>query len=109
MGMLGCALVYVGFVLLINGIWLLGVLEDKHVIPMNLFTGVLIFAGVMRTVVWEGSNITSYFYSMQSLLFCFHLSMGCNQCNLESHGEGVRMVLPSSGDCRFSNSIYSIS
>jgi putative amide transporter protein len=71
MGMLACALVYVGFVLFINGIWLLGVLEDKHVIPMNLFTGVLIFAGVMRTVVWEGSNITSYFYSMQSLLFAF--------------------------------------
>ena len=36
MGMLGCALVYVGFVLFINGIWLWGILEDKHVIPMNL-------------------------------------------------------------------------
>ena len=45
MGMLGCALVYVGFVLLINGLWLLGILDDKHVIPMNVFTGFLIFAG----------------------------------------------------------------
>ena len=71
MGMLGCALVYVGFVLFINGIWLLGKLEDKHVIPMNIFTGVLIFAGVMRTIVWEGTEITPYFYSMQSLLFAW--------------------------------------
>ena len=71
MGMLGCALVYVGFVLLINGLWLLGVLEQKHVIPMNAFTGILIFAGVMRTVVWEGQQITPYFFSMQSLLFAF--------------------------------------
>ena len=71
MGMLGCALVYVGFVLLINGIWLLGILEDKHVIPMNIFTGLLIFAGVMRTVVFQGQEITPYFFAMQSLLFAF--------------------------------------
>jgi len=71
MGMLGCALLYVGFVLFINALWLLGTLQDKHVIPMNIFTGILIFAGVMRTVVWEGSQITSYFYAMQSLLFAF--------------------------------------
>lgn len=71
MGMLGCALVYVGFVLFINGIWLLGKLEDKHVIPMNAFTGLLIAGGVARTVVWQGTEITPYFYSMQSLLFAF--------------------------------------
>ena len=71
MGMLGCSLVYVGFVLFINGIWLLGVIEDKHVIPMNIFTGLLIFAGVMRTVVFQGQEITPYFFAMQSLLFAF--------------------------------------
>jgi hypothetical protein len=64
-------MLYVGFVLCINALWLLGKLEDKHVIPMNLFTGVLIFAGVMRTVLWEGSQILPYFYAMQSLLFAF--------------------------------------
>lgn len=95
MGMLGCALVYVGFVLFINGIWLLGILEDKHVVPMNLFTGALIFAGVMRTVVWEGVNITSYFYSMQSLLFAFtYLWVGINVIwNLAGKGLGWYCLL----------------
>jgi hypothetical protein len=71
MGMLGCALVYVGFVLILNALWLLGKLEDKHVVPMNAFAGILILAGVMRTVVLQGQEITSYFYAMQSLLFAF--------------------------------------
>ena len=95
MGMLGCALVYVGFVLFINGIWLLGILEDKHVIPMNLFTGVLVFMGVMRTVLWEGTDITSYFYSMQSLLFAFtYLWVAINVIfNLPGRGLGWYCLL----------------
>ena len=95
MGMLGCALVYVGFVLLINGLWLLGILEDKHVIPMNVFTGLLIVAGVMRTVVWEGADITAYFYSMQSLLFAFtYLWVAANIIwNLDGKGLGWYCLL----------------
>ncbi len=42
MGMLGAALVYVGFVLFMNGLKTLGKLKASHVIPMNLFTGTLI-------------------------------------------------------------------
>jgi len=71
MGMLGCALVYVGFVLFINALMLLGKLDGKHVAPMNAFTGVLIVAGVMRTVFLQGEGIPPYFYAMQSLLFGF--------------------------------------
>ncbi|GAB4258772.1 MAG: AmiS/UreI family transporter [Deferrisomatales bacterium] len=71
MGMLGLALVYVGFVLFINALLLLGKLNGKHVAPMNVFTGILIFAGVMRTVAWQGDGIVPYFYAMQSLLFGF--------------------------------------
>jgi putative amide transporter protein len=71
MGMLGCALVYVGFVLFINALMLYGKLDGKHVIPMNLFTGVLIFFGVLRTVFLQGEGITPYFFAMQSLLFAF--------------------------------------
>ena len=89
MGMLGCALVYVGFVLFINGIWLLGKLEDNHVIPMNIFTGVLIFAGVMRTVVWEGTEITPYFYSMQSLLFAWTYLWVAINCIWKLDGKGL--------------------
>jgi hypothetical protein len=71
MGMLGCALVYVGFVLFINALMLLGKLDGKQVFPMNVFTGVLIFAGVMRTVFLQGQDIINYFFAMQSLLFAF--------------------------------------
>ena len=70
MGMLGCVLVYVGFVLFINALVLSGKLDSKHAIPMNFFTGILGFAGVMRTV-FQGEGITPYFYAMQSLLFAF--------------------------------------
>ncbi len=38
MGMLGAALVYVGFVLFMNGLKTLGKLKASHVIPMNLYT-----------------------------------------------------------------------
>ena len=71
MGMLGCALVYVGFVLFINALMLYGTLNPKHVIPMNAFTGILIFFGVMRTVFLQGEGIVPYFFGMQSLLFAF--------------------------------------
>lgn len=95
MGMLGCTMLYVGFVLCINGLWLLGKLEDKNVVPMNLFTGVLAFAGVMRTVCWEGSQITAYFYAMQSLLFAFtYIWVGVNAIwNLDSKGLGWYCLL----------------
>lgn len=88
--MLGCSLLYVGFVLFVNALWLLGTLQDKHVLPMNIFTGVLIFAGVMRTIVWEGSQLTPYFYAMQSLLFAFtYLWIAINIIwNLDSKGLG---------------------
>lgn len=71
MGMLGITLVYVAFALVPNALWLLGKLEDKHVWPMNAFTGILIFAGAMRTVLLQGDGIVPYFYTMQSLLFGF--------------------------------------
>lgn len=69
--MLGVSLVFVGFVLLLNGLQLLNVLEDKHVLPMNLFTGGVILAGVIRILVIDGKETDAYFISMQSLLFAF--------------------------------------
>lgn len=95
MGMLGCALVYVGFVLFLNGLFVWGKLEAKHVWPMNLFTGVLIFAGVMRTVVFQGQEITPYFFGMQSLLFAFtYLWLAINMVwDLEGQGLGWYCLL----------------
>jgi hypothetical protein len=95
MGMLGLALVYVGFVLFINALMLLGKLDGKHVTPMNVFTGVLIFAGVMRTVVLQGEGIPPYFYAMQSLLFGFtYLWVAINSIwNLDGKGLGWYCLL----------------
>ncbi len=71
MGMLGAALVYVGFVLFMNGLKTLGKLKASHVIPMNLFTGTLIVAGAIRTVLLNGEGITPYFCALRSVLFGF--------------------------------------
>ncbi|MDR4507464.1 MAG: hypothetical protein MRJ65_04375 [Candidatus Brocadiaceae bacterium] len=97
MGMLGTALVYVGFVLVMNGLMVLGTLNAKHVIPMNLFTGTLIVAGAMRTVILHGEGITPYFYAMQSLLFGFtYLWVGINSIwNLDDEGLGWYCLLVS--------------
>jgi hypothetical protein len=95
MGMLGLALVYVGFVLFINALMLLGKLDGKHVTPMNVFTGVLILAGVMRTVVLQGEGIPPYFYAMQSLLFGFtYLWVAINSIwNVDGKGLGWYCLL----------------
>jgi len=95
MGMLGCTLVYVGFVLFLNALWLFKKLEAKNVAPMNIFVGILIFAGVMRTVVLQGQEITPYFNAMQSLLFAFtYLWVGINIIwNLDDKGLGWYCLL----------------
>ncbi len=95
MGMLGLALLYVGFVLFVNALMLLGKLNGKHVAPMNLFTGGLIVAGVMRTVVLQGEGITPYFYAMQSLLFGFtYLWVAINSIwDLDGEGLGWYCLL----------------
>lgn len=95
MGMLGVALVYVGFVLFMNGLMVLGKLSAKHVFPMNLFAGALIVAGAMRTVFVHGGEIITYFYAMQSLLFGFtYLWVGINALgNHEGKGLGWYCLL----------------
>ena len=95
MGMLGTALVYVGFVLFMNGLKTLEKLKASHVIPMNLFTGTLIVAGAIRTVLLYGEGITPYFYAMQSLLFGFtYLWVAINSIwNLENDGLGWYCML----------------
>ncbi len=95
MGMLGVALVYVGFVLFINSLLVWGKLDGKQVFPMNAFTGILIFMGVMRTVAAQGEGITTYFFAMQSLLFAFtYLWVAINSIwNLDNKGCGWYCLL----------------
>ncbi len=90
MGMLGAALVYVGFVLFMNSLKTLGKLKDSHVNPLNFFTGTLIVAGAIRTVLLHGEGITPYYYAMPSLMFGFtFLWVGINSIwSLEDDGLG---------------------
>ncbi|WP_288776222.1 AmiS/UreI family transporter [uncultured Psychrobacter sp.] len=41
--MLGLTLLYVGAVLLINGLWLMGKIQDKEVPVINFLVGILSF------------------------------------------------------------------
>ncbi len=95
MGMLGCALVYVGFALFINALMLLDKLDGKQAAPMNVFLGGLILAHVMRTVFLQGQEIGAYFFSMQFLLFAFtFLWLSVNQIwELEGKGLGWYCLL----------------
>jgi len=78
--MLGLALLYVGFVLIINGLWILGKLEARSVAPLNFFVGGLIVAGVLRTIL-TGTEQAQYFGAAQSLLFGFtYLMVALNNC-----------------------------
>jgi putative amide transporter protein len=69
--MLGLALLYVGAVLFVNGMWLLGKAEDREVGIMNLFTGVLTFLIAMYTAFTSTGQIPLILAAGQTLLFSF--------------------------------------
>jgi|BEDMetMinimDraft_2_1075160.scaffolds.fasta_scaffold00258_11 hypothetical protein len=64
---LGGALVYVGFVLVANGLWILGKVNAKDVLMLNLFTGVVTFASSFYSLIVNGSALAW----AQGLLFSF--------------------------------------
>jgi len=64
---LGGALVYVGFVLVVNGLWLLGKVDARDVMVLNLFTGIVTFTSSYYGLILGGSPLTW----AQGLLFSF--------------------------------------
>ncbi len=67
LAVLGGALVYVGFVLVINGLWLLGKAHSRDVMVINFFTGLVTFAAAFHFLLVQGSALAW----AQSLLFSF--------------------------------------
>lgn len=72
-------LVFVGFVLVLNGLWLLGYADDRDIAIMNYFTGVLTF---LIAIWWafggEAAEGTA-FNAAGTLLFSFtYLWIGIN-------------------------------
>lgn len=68
--MLGLGLWYVGFVLIINGLWLLGKISPKAVIPMNIFVAAVQIGYVYR-VIFTGAETAEYLGAALTLLFAF--------------------------------------
>lgn len=86
--MLGLALLYVGAVLFVNGLWLLGKAEDREVALINLFTGLLTFSIALYTAFARPLGAPASFLAAgQMLLFSFtYLWVGLN--NLFKLGDG---------------------
>jgi hypothetical protein len=86
---LGLGLLYVGAVLVLNGIWLLGYIQDREIWVINLFSGGLVLVIAFYSAFGPGPNQFSVFAAAQFLLFAFtYLWVGINQF-LEVDGRGL--------------------
>ena len=68
--MLGLGLWYVGFALMINALWMMGKIDAKAAVPMNIFVAAVQIAGVAR-VVATGATPVEYYGAAATLLFTF--------------------------------------
>ena len=87
--MLGLGLWYVGFVLFINALWMLGKMSNKAVIPMNIFVAVIQIAGVFA-IIFTGKETSEFYGAALTLLFTFtYLYVAATQIwNLDGKGLG---------------------
>ena len=85
--MIGMILLYVGAVLFVNGLWLLGLAQDREIAAINIFTG---FVGVVVAVfaVAQG-DLASVQLAAYVLLFAFtYLWVAYNQY-VQAEGSGL--------------------
>ncbi len=87
---LGLGLLYVGAVLVLNGIWLLGYIQDREIWVINLFSGGLVLVIALYSAFGPGPTQFSVFAAAQFLLFAFtYLWVGINQfLEVDSRGLG---------------------
>ncbi|HAS05165.1 MAG TPA: transporter [Dehalococcoidia bacterium] len=87
--MLGLGLWYVGFVLFINALWMMGKMSNKAVIPMNIFVAVIQIAGVF-VIIAIGKETADFYGAALTLLFAFtYLYVAATQIwNLDGKGLG---------------------
>lgn len=71
--MIALVLLYVGAVLFLNAIWLLGYIQDREIGIMNIFAGGIIFIAAIIMMVIGGfrGDFPSIVFSAQLLLFAF--------------------------------------
>ena len=69
--LLGLALLYVGAVLFLNGLWLMGKIGDNEISIINIFSGVLTFLIAMYLAFGPGADANSIKAAGLTLLFTF--------------------------------------
>ncbi|KAI5913496.1 AmiS/UreI family transporter [Thauera sp. 2A1] len=69
--LLGLSLFYVGAVLILNGLWMLGRIADREITIINLFTGGLTLLISLKLALGEGADAASIKGAALSLLFSF--------------------------------------
>ncbi|SME92136.1 AmiS/UreI family transporter [Pseudogulbenkiania subflava] len=80
--LLGLALLYVGAVLILNGLWMLGRIGDREIPVINLFAGGLTLLVALKLAFGEGADAASIKAGALSLLFSFtYLWVAINRHN----------------------------
>ena len=69
--LLGLALFYVGAVLILNGLWMLGRIGDREIPVINLFAGGLSLLVALKLAFGDGADLASVKAAALSLLFSF--------------------------------------
>lgn len=69
--LLGLALFYVGAVLILNGLWMLGRIDDREIPLINFFAGGVTLLVSLKLAFGEGADAASIKAAAFSLLFSF--------------------------------------
>ncbi len=80
--MLGLSLFYVGAVLSLNGLWLMGQIGDKEIWVINVFSGAVTLAVAIFSAIGPGADAASIKGAALTLLFSFtYLWVAFNRYN----------------------------
>ncbi|MCA8298216.1 AmiS/UreI family transporter [Burkholderia sp. AU30198] len=80
--MLGLTLLYVGAVLCLNGLWLLGRIGDREIWVVNIFSGGVTMLVSLQLIFGSGASIASIKAGALTLLFTFtYLWVALNRFN----------------------------
>lgn len=67
--LLGFALLYVGAVLFLNGLWLLGRIQDREIVVINIVSGVVTLSVAMASIFGDGADLATVKAGALTLLF----------------------------------------
>lgn len=67
--LLGLSLLYVGAVLFLNGLWLLGKIDDKEIVVINIVSGFVTLSVSLYSAFGPGANAASIKAAALTLLF----------------------------------------